>query len=1824
MARETRSNVPLYVDHNNELWNFDPKDVGEIDQLAREGFAPAGPTDIDRHNTALQVQQNEDNSSFGEAVGLGAERAVSRGLSVAGNAIRPALEFMYPGAKGMPEITPELLDPRRENESAQNPIGTGAGFGQHAEGVAQARPFATGLGTALAAAPFAGAAGALAAPELGAGAGLLARGAAQGVSALADAAVEAVPQEYEDAWLEQRPATLKGVALNTLMFAGGDVALRGVLHGASAGLGKLFGTGEGNVLAAASGRAARADRSIEKNGLREARNVGAAAATKDEATQAIETLSDRDAVVMARDADDYHKLAAVSATDDMNRIQAGMADELSYASKTQDWQAGADLWTQRNVRAQDAQWQKLSQTRSALDDELRSGGRYGYDYGAAGKGLRELNDRYAELWERSDGAERNTVMDHYKRALDKRVMQISGSRTLDEGVKNKLVDLVRPYVDDMRAGLTSRKAWGRNADLQRDTNRGWEQLLGHWKVIQRKLYEDTGVTHYADTSSTRRELQATTERMYGAMTKNPVLAREFLEHYEGALDGVEAMADARRAWTLGPTQKFDELHDTLHSLAKNWNLAQVVGAAQQRVEHLKKSPATFRALAMQVGLSRLPFGIGTAAQALGKYLEHTNLSKGTPLADLVDASLKRYGKHPILSDARVAADFAPWVRDALRDAGAPLPRTPLPPPPVAASAASGAAAPVGPGLGEQAGELLKEHGSKVAGAGLFGLAASQKKDEDQGSLASAGLLAFMAPRLGSRLARKELEEAASTTLSRLYPHERSIVEHALEASADKTVGHLRGMLDGSRPDYSPEQLLDRQRSEVRQVIFDRHGQLQDQRRSVVDDAIDAQLKHRNLLTVEHDPELRAHALGEAPPVVPDAPAPERGELPHELAARLEPFERDRLTELARDDIKLRSSLTPDDKSALDEAFDKGGDHLWNVFEGYTRARPNAGVGMRPLAPQEVAEQQMRIVRSRVAAAQGVRRVNTQPFDGPLEQAARARLDAQNAAFAHHIAAAATEPVTSARRAELEGFVREQLGHQKLNLWDRGEGSVQTALENMTSTRNIPQMTPADRRVVGEIYHDIVPPRPAGMSDERAREIHSAVTAQMRGWRQVEGKELDAAGTARDVAKAVGGMSPEETAYATRRLELVEGAANARGRQEAASEEQLAGMRQRSAQARENARQDRRNRGEGGPEWDHVYDENHERSPHYDDDGKKIEDGEDGYSHYDSDGQKLEDDEDGHSHYYENAEELGLPSNVGSLGGGIELNVQHDNAVRRVFGEPLTSRDIHDMFGLDELDDLSGTLTLEKGSVSFRGETRDGVQLQRTYEKSRDGFIVNHDYFRTPKGHQGKGLGKNVIRGMFDFYERRGVDRVDVSAIEIGRYFWPHLGFQPSESATRAAFGAFRKELGDTASTLSGDWGLGLHPDQITRLLDGASTLRDLSDLVVPLSEIAPEHRETVQSWDNFERFFRQNASGPSGEEGVKVGKKFLLSKSGPWNSNLSVDVTPGSAWYDEFKARLAGFAALGFSLEEVMRAMSPMAAHVEPDRAAHEQDQKTRRSLSLFDAPGRPVQQEPVTASLVHARALKDVDQGARALYQTRARQLLGVRKAPSSRGSLATLTGRSPDAAAALERVRGQLDELSGDPQKLMARIESQMGDLPRTHPTVYTAMAQQLGSVVAYLQREIPKPKGRSLLLPKGTPPDSGDVLAFAAKYSGATDPEGAIRDMARGQALPQQVQALRDNWQDQYQQFRLNVLGELSALGTKSANVPLETMARLDDYLQLDGASNHAYSWAVSDAIDQARTAAAQTPKPQGGGGGKGQQASTAFQTRAQSAATERSMA
>lgn len=263
-----------------------------------------------------------------------------------------------------------------------------------------------------------------------------------------------------------------------------------------------------------------------------------------------------------------------------------------------------------------------------------------------------------------------------------------------------------------------------------------------------------------------------------------------------------------------------------------------------------------------------------------------------------------------------------------------------------------------------------------------------------------------------------------------------------------------------------------------------------------------------------------------------------------------------------------------------------------------------------------------------------------------------------------------------------------------------------------------------------------------------------------------------------------------------------------------------------------------------------------------------------------------------------------------------------------------------------------------------------------------------------------------------------------------------------------------------------------------------------------------------------------------------------------------------------------------------------------------------------------------VDAASAYNAALREVSTAGSELTARRARQFLGKRE-PSGKGALTVFAG-GLGISAALERKRGELDAISSDPAQLIESLSANTGDLVQTHPAVFQAMVGKVAGIAVYLKQSMPLRTGQTPLNPKGYPPPADEQMSWAYKYVGATLPEPTLRDVARGQAMPEQIQALRDNWPELIQDFQVNVLGAITAATERGHEIPRERVRQIEDLMGQPGGLDPTMSvamWQSFDAAFAQEEAKKQQKAPQSGGGGP--QLASTFQTRLASVQAQRTM-
>jgi hypothetical protein len=103
-----------------------------------------------------------------------------------------------------------------------------------------------------------------------------------------------------------------------------------------------------------------------------------------------------------------------------------------------------------------------------------------------------------------------------------------------------------------------------------------------------------------------------------------------------------------------------------------------------------------------------------------------------------------------------------------------------------------------------------------------------------------------------------------------------------------------------------------------------------------------------------------------------------------------------------------------------------------------------------------------------------------------------------------------------------------------------------------------------------------------------------------------------------------------------------------------------------------------------------------------------------------------------------------------------------------------------------------------GSFTLHGNIgEDEGYLSRTFNFINK--IVSHGELTLQRDLRGKGMSKDILRNQMALYKKIGIDRISMSAVEIGSYAWTKYGFTPLQPS----WDSLRADLKSRTRSLSG-------------------------------------------------------------------------------------------------------------------------------------------------------------------------------------------------------------------------------------------------------------------------------------------------------------------------------------------------------------------------------------------------------------------------------------
>jgi hypothetical protein len=574
---------------------------------------------------------------------------------------------------------------------------------------------------------------------------------------------------------------------------------------------------------------------------------------------------------------------------------------------------------------------------------------------------------------------------------------------------------------------------------------------------------------------------------------------------------------------------------------------------------------------------------------------------------------------------------------------------------------------------------------------------------------------------------------------------------------------------------------------------------------------------------------------------------------------------------------------------------------------------------------------------------------------------------------------------------------------------------------------------------------------------------------------------------------------------------------------------------------------------------------------------------------------------------------GLPDDQALADAGLtNVVVRHNGGVEHLFGQALDTDDVKKLLSLDALKqygadkgyNVRSSFTVEHGRAAYEAHAGD-FNIVTSYVRSGDRLQIYTGSLTVPTSLQDNGTGKKIIGDFFNVLERAGSGRVTMTGAAVGKFAWPKLGCRPPPGAEQAAKDSFLHGFGPL---VDGDAALVQHAT------DRIQNIRDLADYTVPLDALRDKLPILKQSW---EEWLFHNKSGSyavkqvpfadafiktskTGEEKFSAGKAFLLMQQGEWNSNMSIDIAPGTDWYRDFKLRLGATALVGgLGVHELLSAMTEgpitAAGMGQADPRAKQDRSRFAKRTNAAQAQMAAQQEQQDRADKVEQtrQKLGYLAAQGRASMTTTARSLASpgkntriVPRVPGVTASqgVARFLGDNQSLREAFDTKRESLLALQKDPMLLVDDLSEGFSELAESAPGLHSQVVAQTFKVAKFLQSKLPATIGASLSRPAGVPPNLLAVRQFALYYSAATDPSSVLGDLANNRARKEQVDTLKELWPETYQNLKVGILEQMT-----KARPTVAQRVRLDILFDFGDGLDTGLSWRVAEMAQKGAEAA-----------------------------------
>jgi hypothetical protein len=300
--------------------------------------------------------------------------------------------------------------------------------------------------------------------------------------------------------------------------------------------------------------------------------------------KAMRTMDPSEAWRLTRDGADegLRKLESSSVSDAMQRVDDVLKEDVAMSVKRQDFVKGAETWTPAQVAKQDTWAETMRGRAMALAGELDTADSRGFRIGGFRAEARDLIDRTVQRIADADPITANHEWDSLKRSLDSIAKRLASTGpAIDDASKAWGTKRILELNDDLRKGLEDSELWGRNANLQKETNAAWVNIIEPYSRVTKKMAEflgrEFGVVGSAGLKR-RFDPDMIESIMKGGYQKN------LRADVDASIKGLDQMMKARQAQGLSRLDRLATARADLVRIRQGFDMADMLAVAKTKAK----------------------------------------------------------------------------------------------------------------------------------------------------------------------------------------------------------------------------------------------------------------------------------------------------------------------------------------------------------------------------------------------------------------------------------------------------------------------------------------------------------------------------------------------------------------------------------------------------------------------------------------------------------------------------------------------------------------------------------------------------------------------------------------------------------------------------------------------------------------------------------------------------------------------------------------------------------------------------------------------------------------------------------------------------------------------------------------------------------------------------------------------------------------------------------------------------------------------------------------------------------------------------------------